>query len=167
MSKKSIYVIKYLTFSFAPVFLLAVAMSTLLIVGAKSNNNTFEIILALVISVATITALILYFSINIILFLSMIKKQEQKYKTTFNDNNARIFAKHFSWIVLSDNWVFSPGKFAIFQNDIKSASMGEAYSEYKSGVIYPVKIKTFSGKVYKLKLKSQQEARTLKKWSRR
>jgi hypothetical protein len=97
----------------------------------------------------------------------MIKKQEQKYKTTFNDNNARIFAKHFSWIVLSDNWVFSPGKFAIFQNDIKSASTGEAYSEYKSGVIYPVKIKTFSGKVYKLKLKSQQEARTLRKWSRR
>ena len=167
MNKKIIYVIKYLSFSFVPIFLLAVAMSALLILGAKTNNNSFELILALVISITVITALFLYFSINIILFVNMIKKQEKQYKTTFDDSNAKIFAKHFSWIVLSDNWVFSPGKFAIYKNDIKFASMGEAYSEYKSGVIYPVKLKTFSGKVYKLKLKNEQEARTLRKWARR
>ena len=166
MSKKSIYVVKYIAFSFMPVFFLAIAMSAFLIFAAKTNNNSFELILSIVITVSTLTALILYFTINIIRFLRMIQKQENCYKTKFDDNNAKIFSRYYSWIVLSDNWVFSPGKFAIYQNDIKSASIWEAYSDHKC-IVYPVKLKTFSGKVYKLKLTSEQDARTIRKWARR
>ena len=166
MSKKSIYVVKYIAFSFMPVFFLAIAMSAFLIFAAKTNNSSVELILSIVIAVSTLTALILYFTINITRFLRMIQKQEKHYKTKFDDNNARIFSKHYECIVLSDNWVFSPGKFAIYQNDIKSASMGEAYIDHKC-VVYPVIIKTFSGKAYKLKLTDEQDARAIRKWARR
>ncbi len=165
VSKKSIYVTKYIAFSFMPVFFLAVAMSAFLIFGAKINNSSVELILSIVITVSTLTALILYFTINIIRFLRMIQKQEKHYKTKFNDNNARIFSRHYEWIVLSDKWVFSPGKFAIYQNDIKSASIGETYIDHKC-VVYPVRIKTFSSKVYIIKLTDEQDARAIRNWAR-
>lgn len=158
---------RYLLFKFTPLFLLVVIMSGLLIWMTKSNDKPSELTASFVISVSSLAILIAYYSINIFTFLYMIKKQEKNYKIKFDDKNAVILEKHSSWIVCSDNWLFSPGRFAIYRKEIKSASVGEAYHANKTGVIYPIKIKTLSGKVLNLKFKNEKEMKAVRKWARR
>lgn len=74
--------IKYIAFGFMPVFLFTVAISIFLLFGAATNNSAFEHSLTIIISVTALAALVLYFPINIIIFLNMIKRQEgDKIKT--------------------------------------------------------------------------------------
>ena len=141
------------------------SLSALLIWMSKANDNSFELTISIIISTIALTTLLIYYSLNIINFLNMIKRQEKQYITTFDDKNPKVFSKYSLWIICSDNWLIYPGRLAIYRKEIKSASIGETY-HVKGSTVYPVEIKTLSGKVFNLKIKNEKDARKVRIWAR-
>ena len=166
-SSKKKYVKKYLLFRSLPYMIFFSCMAAVLILMASTNNNKYEFITAIVISTVVIITFFAVAFTNIYRFVSMIKRQEKNHGVVFSDKNSIELSKFSLWLILSDAWLIRPGIFAIYIGEIKSAAIGESYHEHRSGVIYPTKIKTKSGKVFRLKIKSEKNARLIRKWARR
>ena len=167
MNQKRKYIKKYICFRFIPLFVTVGILSFLVVWMTKTNNDQTELVLSIAIASIVLELVLGYYLINIVKFSNMIALQEKKYKIKFEPNTPIVLAKHSSWIICSDNWLFSPGKFAIYIKEIKAVSFGEVYHEYKTGVIYPIKIKTISLNTIKVKFKSIEDAKYVKKWARK
>ena len=158
---------KYLVFRALPFLGVVCAMSVALIWATALYNTFPEWITTLVMSAITILCHLAYYAYHSIRFSKMIKKQELQYQTVFDNIGAKTLSLSPFWTVCSDKWLIVPAKFAIFKQEIKSVSLGESYSHPKGGIIYPVKIKTRSGKTFKLKFGDDTRAKALRTWARR
>lgn len=167
MNLKGRYIIKYLAFRALPFFGIVCAMVAVLIWATATYGTFSELIAVIVISAITIICHLAYYLYNVIGFSNMIKKQEIHYRTVFNNNGAKTVSIFGSWTICSDSWLILPGKFAIHRLEIKSVSIGESYLQYKTGIIYPVRIKTHSGKTFKLKFNNDTYAKAVRNWARR
>ncbi|MBE6671532.1 MAG: hypothetical protein E7593_04945 [Ruminococcaceae bacterium] len=161
------YIMKYVAFTVVPMLLFVGATAYAFIFAGSINNSLVELTFSIVISSVVFVCFLLYYGYNILRFLSMIKRQNKKYKVSFDDKNATNIGSIFSTrVICSDNWLICPGKIAIYYKELKSASMGECYYS-RGGAVYPVKIKILSGKTYNIKFKSEADARFLRKWARK
>ena len=167
MNLKWRYIIKQLVFQALPYFGVVSAMAAALIWAVGAYGTFPELIFVIIASVIILSCILAYFIFNVVNFLDMIKKQEIKYRTKFNDKNHKTVSKFALWIICSESWLISPGKFAIHRQEIKSISLGESYLQYKQGIIYPVRIKTCSGKTFKLKFNNENHAKAVRNWARR
>ena len=162
------YSLKYLLYHALPLLLFICAVSSLFFFGAHVNNSNLELIISVLISSIAFAIFFTYYLFNIISFLHMIKKQEKIYNVSFDVTNSRQLGGKFSlWVICSEKWLISPGKYAIYRGDIVNGSIGESYYEYRTGPIYPVRIKTKSGRTYKVKLRNDENAKFLRKWARK
>ena len=167
MNLKSRYILKCLAFRALPFFLPFVAEAVALIWVVALYGSFPELVIAVTLSAIVLPAFCVYYVYNVVNFLRMIKHQETKYKIKFSDKNPKTVAKFSLWVICTDEWLISPGKFAICRQEIKNIARGESYLAYKAGVIYPVKIKTHSGKTIKLKLSDEAHAKAVRNWARR
>ena len=166
MNPKHRYILKFLILRAFP-FLGTVCIMAAALIWAVAVYGTFpELIFVSVVSAVTILCHLAYYSYHIISFSSMIKRQEAQYRTVFNDKGAKTVSIFEFWTICSDNWLISPGKFAIHKREIKSVSLGESYS-HRQSILYPVRIKTCSGKTYQLKFSNEIQAKAVRNWGRR
>ena len=166
MNLKNRYVAKYLAFRALPFFGTICIMIVALIWVTALYNTVSELIFVIVISAVTVICHLTYYAYHIISFSGMIKRQEHQYRTVFDDRGAKNISIFSIWLICSDHWLIVPGKLAIFRGEIKSVSMGEAENHGRRGTAYPVRIKTRSGRAFKLLLGDQEHARAVRKWAR-
>lgn len=167
MNLKNRYIMKYLVYQALPFFGVVCAMIATLIPITALYGTFPELIVVSVISAITVICHIAYYSYNVISFSRMIKKQEIQYRTVFNDNEAKTVSRFSLWAICAKDWLIVPGKLAIHRREIRSVSLGDSYLQYKNGIIYPMKIKTHSGKTFQLKFTDDARAKAVRKWARR
>jgi hypothetical protein len=161
------YIRKQLIFRLLPYFGVVSVIAAALIWAVGAYGSFPELVFVIIASAIILSCILAHFIFNTFNFLDMIKKQEIKYRTKFNDKNHKTVSKFGLWIICSESWLISPGKFAIHRQEIKSISLGEGYLQYKQGIIYPVRIKTCSGKTLKLKFNNENHAKAVRNWARR
>ena len=165
MSLKSKYVLKYTVFRILPIFLLiSVACMAVVYMSKTSGNN--EYIAAIIISSLISLVCITFYIFNISRFLLTIKRREKEYNVKFDNMNEVTLEKFSLWIVCSDKWLICPGRWAMLRSEIQNASIYDVQHEYKSGLIYVVKIKGFDGGKRNIKFKNESDAKYFRKWAR-
>ena len=167
MSVTSKYVKKYILFRSVPHFALCSSEATALILMSAFGGSKTDLYLAIALSAIFFSILFIVSAIKIYHFVDAVKSQEKKYNVRLSDTNPRVISKHSPWIILSDEWLICPGKFAIYLKAIEKVALHEVYAEYKRQTIYPVHIKTKYGKKFILKISNDpNKVKLIQKWAR-
>lgn len=166
MRTKYRYAAKYIGFRLIPFFVYLGAVSAMLLFLGGVNQSPAEQAAAILLCALAAAIFVGYSLFRILPFLRMIRRQEEQYGVIFDDKNPKTVEKWSSWIVLTDHWLILPGRLALYREEIRSASIGDARPQ-KGGTVYPVNIQTASGKTFRLKCKSEASARFVRKWARR
>ena len=166
MNLKHRYIAKYLAFRALPFFGGVCALIVALIWATAWYNTLSELIAVIVISAVVVICNLTYYVYHIINFSHMIKRQERQYRIVFDDRGAKNISILSVWLVCSNQWLIVPGKLAIFRGEIKSVALGESETHGKGGIVYPVRIKTHSGKTFRLNLSDDARAKEVRRWAR-
>lgn len=158
----------YIFFRSLPCLICLSFMAVSLIFMANTNGDRQDFITAITIGATIMVTFFTVTIVNVCRFFSIIKRQEKIHKVAFSDKNAVVLSKFSPWLILSNDWLIRPGGFAIYIGEIEHTAILESCFdlEYKS-IIYLTKIKTRSGKVFHIKIKSEKNARLIQKWARR
>lgn len=166
MKKKYRYALKYTIFRFVPCLILVSAASAVITFLSTTNDSAAEFQLALILSCLAVGITLSYHLFQIGRFLYTIHRQETQHGIVFNDAHPKTLAKFYPWVVCTNDWLILPGRWALSRWEIRTASMAPAEPD-RGGPLFPVTIRTHSGKAYKIKLRRESDARYIRNWAKR
>lgn len=161
------YILKYVLRNLIMVGAFALLMFTCLELGLIIETHSIslynlKLVLIFTLAYSIIAFMFFLFSlIYIIRFKKIIKKQEQMYNITFNDQNAvQLSKKNLNY--LSDEWYIQAGSLAIYYKYIKSITLKSHHN--RNNTTYEIIFKTKDGHKYKVGIEKTTHYNKIRQW---